>query len=195
MAQAKTHYNFYLSLTAVASVILGFWLAIVPQLKAAKDDKIELVQVKAKAQAAKDRLEIVRRLDELIKKNPQDYELLTLALPTDSDVGSALVALEALGTKTGLSVVSIDPGRGEASTGRLPVSVRVQGGYANLVDFMIASQKNLRPITISTATLTKVADSSSLEGLFSLQLLFSASPPPPSQPAAAEPAPPGVPGQ
>lgn len=176
MASQKTNWHSYLILLAVIMIVFGYWLVIVPGLNQAKADNQTINQKKQEAMVLEDRLRTINEADSLMKKNPELLNLLSLAIPEDSDVGSAMVALEALAAKTGVSLLSIEPGKDNDTTGELPVTIHLQAGYTNLIDFMTSTQKNLRPITVQTNTITKPQEGDVLDATLVLPFSYSAKP-------------------
>lgn len=178
MANQKSNWHSYLILLAVVVIVFGYWLVIMPGLNQAKHDNQLISQRKQEATVLEDRLQAINEADSLLKKNPDMLNQLTMAMPEGNDVGSAMVAIEALAAKDGVSLLSIEPGKGDDTTGVLPVTIHLQAGYPNLIDFMTATQKNLRPITIQTNTITKPQEGDVLDATMVLSFSYSPKPTP-----------------
>lgn len=176
MANQKSNWHTYLIMLAAVVIIFGYWLVIIPALNQAKADNQLIIQKKQEATTLEDRLQAIKEAGSLLQKNPDLLNQLTLAMPEDSDVGGAMVAIEALAAKTGVSLLSIEPGKGDNTTGVLSVTIHLQAGYPNLIDFMTATQKNLRPITIQTNTITKPQTGDVLDTTLVLSFSYSAKP-------------------
>lgn len=172
MTPAKTNWNFYLILVAIATVGLGYWLVILPQLKSVKEINGNISQKVKELEVASKRRTLVEQARTLITKQPNDFRLLTLALPLDGEVGGVLVTLEALAAKDGVSIKAIEPGVADTTTGILPVSMKIQTEYKNLIDFMKGLQNNLRPIKIKSATALKQIEGSTLDVTFIFNVSF-----------------------
>lgn len=176
-AQAKTNWNFYLILIAIATIGLGYWLVILPQLQAIEDTNNTIKAKTQELEAAQKRRTLVEQARNLITKQPNDFRLITLALPTDSEVGGTLVTLESLAAKHGVSIKGIEPAVADAATGVLPVTMKIQSEYKNLIDFMNGLQSNLRPIKIKSATALKQLEGSTLDVTLVLNFIFVPKPP------------------
>jgi|GEM_PF-1924176 len=75
---------------------------------------------------------------------------LSVAAPADEDIPSALVQLDAMVSKAGLSLNSLSP---STENGKTDINIIVSGGFTNLQQFMKLIETNLRPFNVQSVSI------------------------------------------
>lgn len=135
---------------------------------AAKDKEINLLT---------DKINNLTQLQIKFNQNQAEVKELQLAAPSSDQVADILVELEAIGAKSGVKINSIQPSK-DTQSSQVPVNVSVQGDYLALTNFVAATEKNIRPISIKSINLTSSAQAGGgviINGNFSLNILRTGS--------------------
>lgn len=81
---------------------------------------------------------------------------LDAAMPAEPDAAGALIQINEMVSRVGLKLSSIQPGQSEA--GVLPLSIVVEGPFANVLQLIALFEKNLRPVTVAQIDTTPVSE-------------------------------------
>lgn len=82
---------------------------------------------------------------------------LGLAAPSNDQIAEILVQLETIASDSGLTLASVQPIK-ESNQAAVSVNANLQGNYSGLIDFIKASEKNIRPINIKSINLASATE-------------------------------------
>lgn len=126
------------------AILNGYFLAW-PASGTLKTVNTQVAATEADVNLAQQKITDLGEFDQLIKKYPAEADLLSLAAPSDLDLPQFMVAVEAIASKSSVTLSSIQP----PAQGAQDVSIQISGSFDGLFAFMTNLEKNLRPVKVS----------------------------------------------
>lgn len=163
----------------VAGGVMYFFLR--PMITDYRENRLALAARTIEVSDLTERKALLTRLSGDVDSSQGVLDKLFVAVPDDDKQTAEIIAqLADMTQATGLRIVSIQPvqtGRRRTVASQSTISLTVEGGYAEIVALAELLEKNLRPATVSSATLARtgeVADSGELSATFQIAFLRAA---------------------
>lgn len=132
----------------VASLLalLAVWFILLPKLEVIRQTQTELTTLRAQVEAKTKELDSLRKLATQGGAVARTLELLAVAAPADPQIPELLIMVEAIASKSGLTLVNATP---SVSTSGTKLDLSLKGGYGSMASFFDLLNRNLRPAKVN----------------------------------------------
>lgn len=142
---------------SILAIILALALAYFvtrPVLASLKQDKIQKDSATVDLKKTQDKLSAVKSLKKEFERQSGAKDKLMAALPATNGTSNLLVEIEAMASKNGLDVSSLQPKTGTGKSDGEDFNLAVKGSYKDFVNFLDSMEKNLQPILVKSISLS-----------------------------------------
>ncbi len=139
------------AVACIVPVALYFFFGYSPNTKKIKQLKRETTSIEQKLAEVKARAADLDKYKEDMKQTAIKFQQASLLLPQTKEIPSLLTNISSLGTKSGLDMISFQPG-GEVPKefyAEIPVSISVRGPYHNVGNFLYQVSKLDRIVSVA----------------------------------------------
>ena len=144
-----------LGVVLACGAIWYFWLAPTTQTITADVQKIS--SLGTDQASLQQRLNFIDVTSKDLAKNTDAQKLISLAAPSGSGMDNMLASLNAMAVTSGVSLMSVQPQATTTQPNQLDVSVSISGTFSAIEAFVGALEKNERPISIQSMSLSSAA--------------------------------------
>lgn len=154
--QPKSNATLWLLIGILGVGAIGYFY-VAPQVRALKDIRLSGAALAADKLAYEVQISQIAALDTRLTVQETALDQLSLAVPDQPAVDELIVALQAIASKSGIVLSSIQPAA-EGSTAGVSVLIAARGSYSGLHLFLEELGKNQRPIKVTELALNAASD-------------------------------------
>jgi len=194
MEKTKKSQNSALAVLAMLVAIIVVIFVIVPRVSAIRELSNQVTQKESELKAGQAKVEAVKQFALILKTAKNDIDKLGVSIPTEEKADEALLQAASAASSAGVSISSVaiaatsetvsgstetaasaqqaDTAQSPAKSGILSLTISTRGAYSAMLDYVKKLEENIRPVTIKGVAIAAVADSSDVDGNFTLDFPF-----------------------
>ncbi len=136
-------------------VCVGAWfLWLAPTSVALKSGTVQAEVLSQRETVLMQRKALLASVTQALVSNQDAAQLIQLAAPQDQSMDALLVSFDAMAAQSGVTLASVQPQTAGQVPQELITTIGVNGTYGGIQAFVQAIERNLRPLTIHSLTLT-----------------------------------------
>lgn len=191
MEKTKKNQNSALAVLAMLVAIIVVIFFIVPRVSAIRDLSNQVAQRESELKSGQAKVEAVKQFAMILKTAKNDIDKLGVSIPTEERADEALLQAASAASSAGVGISSVaiaasseqvqnetaqsgsgDQAQSTVKSGVLTLTISARGSYSAMLDYIKKLEENIRPVTIQNLSIASSADSSDVDGTFTLHFPF-----------------------
>lgn len=154
--QQKTNGMLWALLGLVVTFALGYFY-VLPQVSTLRETRLATEALAADVTGLQAAMSEVQALDQSVAQRSAIVDQLNLAVPSSAAVDELIVSLETIASSAGVVLPTVQPATSTDGS-VVPLTVTVRGSYSGVRLFLELLEQNLRPIRVTTLTMSTTSD-------------------------------------